>query len=179
MIREKNQLRIFISIFILLVVILIYHSSTQAAYWTAMPPYNTLWPLWSPALSPPDPFTGLPSPLITHLDRDTILPVQPALAWDPSLNQPYLLYNLPFAYFGGLLYFNQLFGFNSWPPPELIDPVTRFPMPIPLPLGYAMLQPTDYNLLADLVSLANNMFTIRYGVPLTNLLTGYQIYYGL
>lgn len=31
---------------------LLYVSIALCQYWTVMPPYNTLWPLWSQALSP-------------------------------------------------------------------------------------------------------------------------------
>ena len=47
--------------------------------WVALPPYNVMWPLWSPALSPISPITGLTTPLLTSLTRNTVLPVQPGL----------------------------------------------------------------------------------------------------
>jgi len=159
-----------ISIFIIIAVALIYSPAIQASYWVAMPPYNVLWPLWSPALSPVDPLTGVPIPLLTHVDKDTILPVQPGLVWDPFMAEPFLLYNNPLVYFGGLLYFSQLFGFNAWPPPYLLNPEIGIPLPITLPLGYQLLPPTDYTLLSLLVPLANDMFSTMYGVPLTSLL---------
>ncbi|MGA1864012.1 MAG: hypothetical protein ACMUHX_03010 [bacterium] len=81
--------RAFIIIVCLAFVFLAY-SFSYAQYWAALPPYNLLWPLWSPILSPPDPITGLPSPLTTELTSSTILPVQPGLAWD-------LLANITFA----------------------------------------------------------------------------------
>ncbi|MGA1843660.1 MAG: hypothetical protein ACMUIS_03750 [bacterium] len=157
-------------------VILVSYIPLHAANWIALPPYNVLWPLWSPALSPIDSLTGLPVPFITHLNRDTILPVQPGLVWDPAQDQPFLLYNNPLVYFGGLMYFSQLFGFNSWPPPYMVSAETGFPLPIALPLDYAFLGPTDYNLLSDLIPLANGMFSTRYGIPLANLLTAEQIW---
>ncbi|MGA1841660.1 MAG: hypothetical protein ACMUIU_13640 [bacterium] len=74
--------RAFIIIVCLTFVFLAY-SFSYAQYWVALPPYNLLWPLWSPVLSPPDPITGLSIPLTTELTGSTILPVQPGLAWNP------------------------------------------------------------------------------------------------
>lgn len=165
-----------IAIFIFGIIVLFSYTSIQAAYWTALPPYNVLWPLWSPALSPLDPITGQSIPLLTHLDKDTILPVQPGLVWDPYQAEPYALYNNPLVYFGGLLYFNQIFGFNTWPPPYMFDSNSGFPLPIVLPLGYSALPPTDLSFLEYFIPLANSMFSTRYGVPLQYLLTATQIW---
>ncbi len=85
-------------------------------YWTALPPYNTLWPLWSPALSPVDAATGLPVPIVSSLGPSTVLPVQPGLTWNPSLSYPWLLYNTPV----GLAYFDPLYGVNFWPPSSFV-----------------------------------------------------------
>lgn len=72
------------------------NSCSYAQYWTTLPPYNLLWPLWSPPLSPVD-----PTPLISDLIDNTILPVQPAIIWDPILN--------------------TIYGINPWPPSYLLD----------------------------------------------------------
>ena len=36
-----------------------------AATWSALPPYNVLWPLWSPVLSPADAAVYMEAPLLT------------------------------------------------------------------------------------------------------------------
>ena len=54
----------------------------QAQNWQAIPPYNILWPLFSPTLSPS--VGGVPTPLLTSLTSDTILPMQPILGWNPN-----------------------------------------------------------------------------------------------
>lgn len=177
MFKEGSQLKwAIISIFIFVVIALIGSTSVQAAYWTALPPYNVLWPLWSPALSPVNPLTGQPVPLLTHLDRNTILPVQPAIAWDPFLEEPYALYNNPLVYFGGLMYFNTLFGFGNWPPPYMVNSETGFPLPLSLPVGYPFLPPTDLAFLEGFIPAVNSMFSIRSGVPIENLLTAAGIW---
>ncbi|MGA1823240.1 MAG: hypothetical protein ACMUIP_01160, partial [bacterium] len=111
-------------------------SSVDAQYWQALPPYNVLWPLWSevwsPLVGPPDPITLLPTPvpLLSELTSSTILPFQPALAWDPTQPAPWLLYNTPSTVGSGLLFFDQAYGLNAWPPPYLQDSVTGLPAPI-------------------------------------------------
>jgi hypothetical protein len=77
--------------------------------WTALPPYNTLWPLWSPLLSPTNATTGLPTPLVTSLTPRTVLPVQPGLTWHPSLRNPWLLYNTPL----GMAYYDPCLALTS------------------------------------------------------------------
>lgn len=93
----KNNMSKYSKYCIWCAIIFIITLSTKvfAQYWTALPPYNVLWPLWTSTLSPPDPITGLPTPIITELTTETILPVQPALAWDPSQTEPMLLFNIP------------------------------------------------------------------------------------
>ena len=86
----KSALIIF---FIIIASFWLFTNIGYAQLWKAIPPYNVLWPLWSPILSPPDPVTGLPSPLVTTLNESTYLPVQPAMVWDPSLPYFHLLYN--------------------------------------------------------------------------------------
>ena len=83
----------FLLILILFIGIVLYLPIAQAQYWVELPPYNTLWPLWSPALSPIDVISGEPVPLVSSLASTTILPVAPGLTWDPSLPYPWLLYN--------------------------------------------------------------------------------------
>ena len=68
-----------------------------AQTWQAMPPYNLLWPLWSPTLSPPDPVTGTPTPILTELTSSTVFPVQPVMAlcttsfeWPMAITMPWL-----------------------------------------------------------------------------------------
>ena len=159
---------------------LIIPTSTQAQYWAALPPYNVMWPLWSPALSPIDPVTGIPIPLVTSLTQNTVLPVQPALAWDPCQPNvegfPWLLYNTPTAFGGGLVYWDIYYGLNPWPPRYLLDPVIGSPAPITLPAGWSVLGPTSINEMAWFAPLANAIFSLQYGVPLSNLLTTADIW---
>ena len=150
-------------VFLLLIsFFILYHSSlTKAQYWAALPPFNTLWPLWSPALSPIDPITGLPTPIVSDLSPSTILPVEPGLTWDPAYNYPYLLFNSP----EGLVYYNFLGGIEGgllpWPPSYLQTTFneagnlwTLPPTPITLPVGYADLPPTSSLWLAQIIPLA-------------------------
>ena len=118
------------SIIIGLVVVPVIHSQN----WQAIPPYNILWPLWSPTLSPPDPVTGVPAPILNQLTSNTILPVQPIMGWNPnsflwpmSITMPWFFYNGP----TGVLFFDVLYGLNPWPPPSFLDPAGA-PIPISL-----------------------------------------------
>ncbi len=132
--------------------------SAKAQYWTALPPYNTLWPLWSPALSPIDPITEEPFPIISSLSANTVLPVQPGLTWDPAWPNPWLLYNTP----SGLLFYDPLYGINLWPPEYLFDPITGSPVPITLPGGYPLLAPTDETWLQLHISTGNQAYQLAY-----------------
>ena len=164
-------------IFILRISILIIISSIffpihiHSQYWAAMPPYNILWPLWSPALSPIDPVTGLTTPLITELTRNTVLPVQPALVWDPSYiigsdpgQVPYLLYNTPPEFGFGLLYYHDIYGLNPWPPNYLLDPITQEPLPLSLPLGWSILSPYALGEFEYYVPIANLFYATTFGL---------------
>lgn len=166
------------------VVIHLIPSPCTAQLWKALPPYNILWPLWSPVLSPPAPLTGLPSPLVTSLDKNTYLPVQPALVWDPSLPYFYLLYNYVPVDGGAnqLIFFDPTEGafspayaFKVWPPAYLLKPVTSVtytgtvttitPDPLSLPLGYANLMSFDPALWLNFwVPLVNNAYQNLYGI---------------
>jgi hypothetical protein len=157
--------------------------STQAQYWAAIPPYNVLWPLFSPVLSPIDPLTGLPTPLVSSLTNNTILPVQPALVFDPC--QPnvegmgFLVYNTPPAFGTGLTYWDPYYGLNPWPPSYMLDPITGAPLPIALPIGWSVY---DVGSLLELkhfewfVPLGNAAFSLKFGVPFTSLLTPADIW---
>ncbi|MGA1796965.1 MAG: hypothetical protein ACMUIL_14020 [bacterium] len=154
--------------------------TSPALYWTPLPPYNVLWPLWSPALSPLDPVTGIPTPLITSLTRNTILPVQPGLAWDPCQPNveafPWLLYNAPAAFGGGLVYYDVYYGINPWPPSYMLDPISGAPAPIALPATWTLLGPTSLSHFDWFVPLANALFNLQYGVPISSLLTTADIW---
>ena len=98
MFRKKKflLLLLIIIIFTLMVCVKLFTpSSTKAQYWAALPPYNVLWPLWSPPLVTDfnwDPLVLLgTTPIITELTRTTVLPVQPGLAWDPCQPLPWAL----------------------------------------------------------------------------------------
>ncbi|MEW6382095.1 MAG: hypothetical protein AB1611_21175 [bacterium] len=120
----------------------------SGANWAALPPYNTLWPLWSPALSPISAITGFPTPIVTNLAPSTVLPVQPGLTWDPARLYPWLLYNTP----AGMAYYDPLYGINLWPPSYLTLG------PIALPPNYANLAPTSSLWLSTYVPLANALY---------------------
>ncbi len=175
--RKRTTSRWFIISFLILVfVILIDSPLIHAQYWASIPPYNLLWPLWSPALSPPDPITGLPIPLVTELEYDTILPAQPGLAWNIALDHPWAMYNIPLAFGGGLAFFDITYGFNTFPPPSFLDPVTGLPAPITLPLGWSLYLPTKLKGFEFFIPLANAVYSTRYGVPISSLLTSADIW---
>jgi len=166
---------------ILMAAVLIGAPSAMAQYWSALPPYNLLWPLWSPALSPVDAVTGLATPLISQLTGSTRLPVQPGLAWDPARQFPWLLYNVPPILGGGLSFFDPYYGLNAWPPSSLIDSLTGLPAPLALPLGFGLLPPTDISAFGPFVNQGNLSFiatypTANFGIPLAGLLTAAQIW---
>jgi len=130
----------------------------KAQNWAALPPYNTLWPLWSSILSPVNTTTGLPTPLVSNLTPNTVLPVQPGLTWHPALRNPWLLYNTPL----GLAYYDPISGINLWPPPILINQITGLPITITLPAGYSSLLPTPAWWLSNYVPPANWSYLVAY-----------------
>lgn len=167
-----------------------------AQNWVALPPYNILWPLWSPVYSPVG-ATGTPVPLITELTSSTILPVQPCLVYDPywkdriglvgpavgwpmGWQPPWLVYNSPF----GTVFFDTLYGLNPWPPESYLDPITGAPVPIELLAGYTLIEPTPVTLPTTkahyLFELGNLYYMIAYGFGLgidpTSLLTQSEVW---
>ena len=178
---ERREVTLFI--FCLLIVagiILMSVSSPQAVIippaenWAAIPPYNLLWPLWSPILSPADPTTGIATPLLSELTNATILPVQPILFWNPAKAYAYSLYNIPSQFGGGLTAFDPYYGLNPWPPSSLVDPTTGAPVPIGLPLGYQFLPQLG---ISTSYTWGNILFNQQYpSVPLADLLTPADIW---
>jgi len=169
MLSKRHALYLFaLGLFVLVGITLIAAPVVQAvplpaagdAYWINLPPYNTLWPLWSPPLSPINPLSGLPTPIVSNLNPSTVLPVQPGLTWDPNLEYPWLLYNTPI----GMAYYDPYYGVNSWPPKYLQDPVTNAPSPIDLSLllGWSLFAPTSTSWLAGNLPVANNTFINAY-----------------
>ncbi|MEW6379653.1 MAG: hypothetical protein AB1611_08585 [bacterium] len=146
---------LFIGISILLVTGI---KTAKAQNWAALPPYNTLWPLWSPALSPTNASTGLPTPLVTSLTPATVLPAQPGLTWDPFRREPWLLYNTPL----GMAYYDPLTGIDLWPPGILINQITGLPITLTLPANYSALPPTLVSWLAANVPAANWSYLVAY-----------------
>lgn len=148
------------SIIILFIIFMIKIPSGNAAGidWWPLPPYNTLWPLWSPLLSPPNAL-GIPVPIVNSLAANTVLPVQPGLTWDPNLDYPWLLYNTPL----GMAYYDPLFGIDLWPPKYLLSPL-GFPLPINLSLitGWSTLAPTKTSWLTATIPVANNAYYSSY-----------------
>ncbi|MGA1869688.1 MAG: hypothetical protein ACMUJM_14220 [bacterium] len=172
----KQRKNFLIVLFIFCALILASVPLAEAQNWVPMPPYNVLWPLWSSLYSPPD-VTGTPTPLITELTSSTILPMQPMLVYDPDwwtlagpntgwpmgFQPPWLIYNGP----TGVLFFDTLYGINSWPPDYMIDSVTGAPAPITLAAGFSLLDPTPTTLPTTqaiyLFELANLTYMLGYG----------------
>jgi len=126
--------------------------------WWPLPPYNTLWPLWSPTLSPNNAL-GIATPIVSSLTTDTVLPVQPGLTWDPNLKYPWLLYNTPL----GMVYYDPLYGIDLWPPNYLLS-IFGTPLPINLALipGWSTLAPTSTTWLQTNVPIGNNAYYTNY-----------------
>ncbi|MGA1825001.1 MAG: hypothetical protein ACMUIP_10105 [bacterium] len=152
--------------------------------WAALPPYNTLWPLWSPTLSPIDPVTLLPVPIVSSLAPNTVLPLQPGLTLDPRKDYPYLLYNTPL----GMAYYDPLWGVNLWPAPDLVDPVLGIPLPIDLSLilGWSTIAPTSSTWLVNTLPVANSAyynaydaFAVAYEISLGGTLSTYPLFASL
>lgn len=150
MIKKRLSWLFLIIVTLSVTLFLIYSPIVQAQNWTALPPYDTLWPLWSPALSPVDPVTGVPVPIVTELTALTKLPVEPGLTWNPSLNYPWLLYNSPL----GMAYFDPIGGVDLWPPPSLIKPNGSIAA-LELPTDYETLPVTPSSFITDYLPLAN------------------------
>ena len=175
MFKGKKSLVLLLTFSALVCLSMLFPSWVQAqASWAAMPPYNVLWPLWSPALSPGG------TPLVTNVTKNTVLPVQPALAWDPlqpgGSGIPWALYNTPAALGGGLLYHDIYYGLNPWPPKYMLDATTGAPAPITLPAGWSVLLPTALKGLQFYIPLANAYYSYQYGVPISSLLTSADIW---
>ena len=182
----KGKSSKYVLIFCLFIITLfcLFPDMGMAQLWQAIPPYNVLWPLWSPILSPPNPLTGVPTPLVTSLTNSTYLPIQPAFVWDPSLPYFHLLYNyVPVDLTANeLIYFdptegafNPVYSFKAWPPASLVGVTTTTtlagtvsttgPAPIALPANYASLISFDPTL------------WLNFWLPIVN--TAYQNLYGI
>lgn len=176
--RKRNKFWVIFSIVIILSTVVLATTKIEAQYWTNLPPYNLLWPLWSPPLSPLDPITKSPTPLVSWLDRNTILPVQPAVVWDNVAfpkGPVWMLYNTPPAFGGGLLYWTSLYGLNPFPPGYLTTP-SGYPIPNALAPGFSYLLPTKTKHFVSWVQVANLLYSSQYGVPLTSLLTAADLW---
>jgi hypothetical protein len=171
MIREKGYLILFFT-FLIIAVFLFNTQTALTQTWQALPPYNILWPLWSPLLSPVNPITGLPTPLVSELSRNTILPMQPCLGLNPNNPivtpmgdyLPYFFYNTP----TGLAYFDVWYGLNPWPPSSFVNPVTGAPIPLSLATGYSFLplpnlRGAEFGWIVDV---ANLSYLAAYGAAL-------------
>ncbi|MEW5804362.1 MAG: hypothetical protein AB1847_19885 [bacterium] len=170
-----RRTRLLLGVMVLsLAVCFIMASSATAQYWQSMPPYNVLWPLWTETLSPVNPLTGAPTPLVTSLTSSTVLPVTPSFIWDIEDAHPWFLYNAPAILGGNLYFFDPLTGFNTFPPPDHILPGGVI-VPNTLPLGYEFLIPPFEHV--DLLTLiANNAYSAAFGsyagaIPYLSLVT--------
>jgi hypothetical protein len=158
--------------------------AVRAQNWALMPPYNVLWPLWSPPLVTDFNWDPLvlrgTTPIVTELTRNTILPVQPCLAWDPTTSI-WALYNTPPLFGSGLLFFDRFYGLNSWPPPNLYDSVAGVPNPITYTVTYGLLPVTGAQGGGEafFIPLANAIYALTYGLTgpeFLNLLTTSQLW---
>lgn len=181
MFGEKRTLSklVVLGVFVLVIIVLLNAPSAYAPplplieNWAAIPPYNLLWPLWSPPLSPVDPVTGIATPLVAELTNATLLPVQPALFWDPARLYAFALYNIPGSLGGGLTAFDPYYGLNPWPPSYLLDDLGA-PAPIFLPLGFQFLPQKP---ISDIYTWGNILYNLQYpSVPLSSLLTPAQLW---
>jgi len=172
--ERKSFITLLIFTFMLLTILsLLVIPSAGAANWQLMPTYNVLWPLWSPALSP----GGVP--LVPDITKNTVLPVQPGLVWDPAQLKPWAVYNTPPALGGGLLYFDAAYGLNPWPPAYMINPVTGAPAPVTQLTTWSLLSPTSLTEWEYYLPLANIAYALTYGLTgpaYLNLLTEAQIW---
>jgi hypothetical protein len=148
---------IFLSALVLILLLTGNHL-VMAQTWQVLPPYNFLWPLWSPALSPVDPATGLKNPIVSALYPSTVLPLQPGLAWNPIFDYPYFLYNSPV----GMQYYDIVYGINPWPPSYVLDPITGAPISITPPVGYTFLPVTDPTWIETNLPIANLAYLSEY-----------------
>ncbi|MGA1824477.1 MAG: hypothetical protein ACMUIP_07405 [bacterium] len=168
--------KLFMVVLICLIAGFIISSTVSAQYWQAMPPYNILWPLWSDVLSPN--VSGVPTPLVSSLTSTTQLPVMPAFVWDIGpyniYGHPYFLYNAPASLGGGLFYYDQLTGFNTFPPSEYLLPGGGLYVN-PLPAGYEYLIPgIGFNNFDWHTVLANNAY-IAYFAYVPDALSYYDL----
>ena len=170
MYKERKMVVLLYFLIILFIAGLIIPDLINAAYWASLPPYNLMWPLWSPALSP----GGVP--LLTELTKNTLLPLQPGLVKDPFKALPWVLYNTPLALGGGMLYFDLNYGLNPFPPSYLLDPATGVPNPIALPLGWSVYLPVALKGFEYFIPLANLTYIAQYGLPATPFLTSADIW---
>lgn len=163
-----KKYNLYLILFLSIIIGLVFSSALLAQNWTPLPPYNILWPLWSSTLSPINPTTGLPTPLVNELASNTILPVQPAMGyfpygytWEMDVLVPWLFYNGP----TGLLFFDPYYGINPFPPHSFINADTGAPIQITLPLVYDYPLP-DLKESQFLVPAANLFYMVTYGIPL-------------
>lgn len=150
---KKDVTKLTVLLFIIAimsVLFLVYTPISHAQNWAALPPYNTLWPLWSPTWAPVNTATGLPVPIVDSLFPNTVLPVQPGLTWDPAAANPWLLYNTPL----GMAYYEPTGGVNMWPPSYLRDDVGAA-LPLSLPPDFGFLPAPQPSWLSATVPTAN------------------------
>ncbi|MGA1823239.1 MAG: hypothetical protein ACMUIP_01155 [bacterium] len=160
---RKNYLIFIVTLSIMIGLVIT--PSLQAQNWQSIPPYNLLWPLWSPTQSPINPVTGVATPILSEITSSTIFPMQPIMAWNPnsfewpmSITMPWFFYNSP----TGPIFFDAFYGLNAWPPPSFLDSAGA-PVPITLAAGYSfsplpLLKETQY-----IFELSNLTYLAAYG----------------
>ena len=171
MFRKKSKFQwSSVILFILMIIGLIGTPLAQAQNWVSMAPYNLLWPVWTPVLSPLNPLTGLRVPLVSEVRYNTILSKQPAMLWDPSKESVYFIYNIPQDLGGGLIaYMGSEQGLQPWPPSYLINFKTGEPAPLELPRNYESLHLPDTQTQKEFIIAGNYAYLEKY--PGTTLLS--------
>ena len=79
-------------------------SVSYAQTWTNLPPYNILWPLWSPALSPVIAVTSLPTPLLNKIGTWDMTKYDAKgynyTSWDSPYNHGWVKIEPPYPVYG-------------------------------------------------------------------------------
>lgn len=172
--KRKNLL---LCLLILIISIIFFmNSSVSAQWWESIPPYNLLWPLFVPELSPVDALSGLPTPIVNTLQRDTVLPKWPVWVWNPNRSYPYFLFNGPWT--SNLQFYDYYSGFHPFPDPTnvTIPPIT---LPANWPFAVPPFSQVDFAIMANTATLTYvvealyknillyDPLTLTLGTPLT------------
>ena len=172
---KRTITQFIVCMFILgLAVSFVMNSTASAQYWQAIPPYNLLWPLWPQSLNYTSPWTGNSTPLVSWLDSNTLLPVQPAWVWNYNLDYPWFLFNAPTSLGGNLYYWDMWSGFHPFPQAGTVN------ASISLPWFYQYSSPSfsNFSLSATLANISYALSFLGYtgATPYTSLLSPLQLW---